>query len=83
MNLFYDLRLGYLVTTPGLDSALTELEFKAGDGEEVVLQFGRSPDNSGPTSISTSPTWAAESLSGTATVTVGVKADGDYSDGDL
>jgi|DEB0MinimDraft_6_1074348.scaffolds.fasta_scaffold01005_13 hypothetical protein len=83
MNLYYDLRLRRFVTTPGLDDALDSLEFKAGDTEEIVLQFGRSPDASAPSSVITSPTWTAESLSAGATISIGIKASGDYHDGDL
>ena len=83
MNLFFDLRLRYFVETPGLDNAVSELTFKQGDGEEVVIQFGRSPDSNGPVSVVQAPTWAAESLSATGSMKIGIKAAGDYSDGDL
>ena len=82
-NQYFDLRLGYLVETPGLDDPLTEWEVKAGDGEEVVLQFGRSDETTGPTSIATAPSWTAENLDGTATIHIGMKEAGDYYDGDL
>jgi len=44
MKLFYDLRLGYFVTAPGQESELIGLQAKAGDTEEVIVQFGRSSD---------------------------------------
>tara|TARA_Y100000593_G_scaffold9523_1_gene17311 strand:- start:312 stop:1526 length:1215 start_codon:yes stop_codon:yes gene_type:complete len=83
MNFFFDKRLGYLVKTPGLDTPLESLEVKAGDGLEVNLQYGTSPDSSVPSSVITAPSWTAESLPGGATMTLGIKAEGDYSDGDL
>ena len=83
MNLFYDKRLGYLVSTPGLDTALESLDFKAGDGVEVVLQYGSSPDTALPSSVLTAPAWTAENLPVASTMTLGIKAEGDYSDGDL
>lgn len=83
MNFFFDKRLGYLVKTPGLDTPLESLEVKAGDGLEVVLQYGTSPDSSVPSSVITAPSWTAESLPGGATMTLGIKEEGDYSDGDL
>tara|TARA_R110000772_G_scaffold78559_1_gene168560 strand:- start:14889 stop:16910 length:2022 start_codon:yes stop_codon:yes gene_type:complete len=83
MNLFFDLRLRYFVETPGLNNAVSELTFKQGDGEEVVIQFGRSPDSNGPVSVVQAPTWVAESLSATGSMKIGIKAAGDYSDGDL
>ena len=83
MNLYFDLRLRSFVETPGLDTALTDLTFKAGDGEQIVLQFGRSPSTNGPASVVQAPVWTAESLSATGSLKVGIKASGDYSDGDL
>ena len=83
MNFFFDKRLGYLVSTPGLDSALESLEVKAGDGLQVVLQYGTSPDSSVPSSVVTAPAWTSENLPAAATMTLGIKAEGDYSDGDL
>lgn len=83
MNFFFDKRLGYLVSTPGLDSALESLEVKAGDGLQVVLQYGTSPDSSVPSSVVTEPAWTSENLPVAATMTLGIKAEGDYSDGDL
>lgn len=83
MNLFFDLRLRYFVDTPGLESAITNLTFKSGDGEEIVLQFGRSPSANGPASVVQAPDWTPESLSATGSIKIGIKAAGDYSDGDL
>lgn len=83
MKLFYDLRLGYLVQAPGQDTALTSLQGKAGDGDEVVIQFGRSSDPTGTAAIITAPTWTAENLDGGTVIKVALKADGDYSDGDV
>lgn len=83
MNLYFDRRLRRFVTTPGLDDALDSLEFKAGDTEEIVIQFGTSPEASSPSSVITAPQWTAESLSAGATISIGIKASGDYHDGDL
>jgi hypothetical protein len=83
MKLFYDLRLGYLVTAPGQETALTDLAGKAGDGDEVIVQFGRSSDPTGTASIVAAQTWTPENLSGGTVITVGIKEDGDYSDGAL
>jgi len=83
MKLFYDLRLGYLVTAPGQDSALTQLQAKAGDTEEVIVQFGRSSDPTGTQAILEAPTWTAENLAGGTVITIGLKQDGKYSDGPI
>lgn len=83
MNLYFDLRTRNLVTTPGLDDTLDALTFKAGDGEEIVLQFGRSPDGATPLSVTSAPSWTAESLPSGALITIGIKESGDYSDGTL
>lgn len=83
MNLFFDKRLGTLVTTPGLDTALEAVSFKAGDGVQIVLQYGTSPDTSLPSSVVTAPSWTAENLPAASTMTLGIKAEGDYSDGNL
>lgn len=83
MKLFFDLRLGYLVQAPGQDTALTSLYGKAGDGDEVIIQFGRSSDPTGTAAIITAPTWTAENLSGGSVITVAIKEDGEYSDGTL
>lgn len=81
MKLFFDLRLGYLVQAPGQDSPLTSLIGKAGDGEEVILQFGRSSDPTGSASIVAAATWTAENLAGGTVITVGLKEEGKFSDG--
>ena len=83
MKLFYDLRLGYLVQAPGQDSPLAILQGKAGDGEEVILQFGRSSDPTGSAAIVTAATWTAENLTGGTVITVGLKQEGKYSDGTI
>ncbi len=83
MNLFFDLRLRYFVNTPGLDDPLNALTFKAGDGEELVVQFGRSPDSTTSAGINEAPNWTSESLAANSTITLGIKASGDFSDGDL
>lgn len=83
MKQFFDLRLGYLVERPGQESPLESIEFKAGDGEEVILQFGRSPDDSSSLSVVETPVWTVESLAAGGTITIGIKEEGDFSDGDL
>lgn len=82
MKLFYDLRLGYLVSAPGIDTPLDDLVGKSGDGDEVILQFGRSSDPTGSISIIAAPTWEPENLAGGTVITVGLKEAGKYSDGD-
>jgi len=81
MKLFYDLRLGYFVTAPGQESELIGLQAKAGDTEEVIVQFGRSSDPTGSEAIIGAPTWTAENLAGGTVITIGLKQDGKYSDG--
>lgn len=83
MKLFYDLRLGYFVSAPGVDSELSELYGKAGDTEEVVVQFGRSSDPTGSNSLLDAPVWTAENLAGGTVITIGLKQDGKYSDGTI
>ena len=83
MKLFYDLRLGYLVSFPGSDSALTGLQSKSGDEEEIILQFGRSSDPTGSSSIIESPEWTAENLVGGSVIKAALKLANEYSDGDL
>lgn len=83
MTLYFDRRLRRFVTVPGLDGALETLTLKAGDVEEVVVQFGRSPDGAAPNSVVTAPSWTAENLGAGALIDIGIKASGDYSDGDL
>ena len=51
MRLFFDLRLGYLVSAPGQDSGVIGLTGKAGDTTEVQIVFGRSSDTTGAASI--------------------------------
>lgn len=83
MKLFYDLRLGYFVSAPGQETPVSTLAGKAGDGDEVVIQFGRSSDPTGSASIVTAQTWTAENLSGGTVIKVGLKELGEYSDGVL
>ncbi len=83
MTLYFDRRLRRFVTVPGLDGALETLTFKAGDVEEVVVQFGQSPDGAAPNSVVSAPSWTAENLGAGALIDIGIKASGDYSDGDL
>ena len=83
MKLFYDLRLGYLVTAPGQETPLASLQAKAGDGEEVILQFGRSSDPTASSVIVDAPTWTAENLAGGTVIKIGIKEDGEYSDGTI
>ena len=83
MTLYFDRRLRRFVTVPGLDGALETLTLKAGDVEEVVVQFGQSPDGAAPNSVVTAPSWTAENLGAGALIDIGIKASGDYSDGDL
>jgi hypothetical protein len=83
MRLFFDLRLGYLVSAPGQDSGLSGLTGKAGDTTEVQIVFGRSSDPTGAASIISSPTWTPENLAGGTVITIGLKEEGDYGDGTL
>ena len=83
MRLFFDRRLGYLVTAPGQDSALSGLTGKAGDTTEVQIVFGRSSDPTGSSAIIDSPVWTPENLPGGTAITIGLKEDGDYGDGAL
>jgi hypothetical protein len=83
MKLFYDLRLGYFVSAPGQESEVPPLQAKAGDTEEVIVQFGRSSDPTGAASIVAAPTWTAENLAGGTVITIGIKQDGKYSDGTI
>lgn len=83
MRLFFDRRLGYLVTAPGQDSALSGLTGKAGDTTEVQIVFGRSSDPTGSSAIIESPVWTPENLAGGTVITIGLKEDGDYGDGAL
>jgi hypothetical protein len=83
MKLFFDLRLGYFVAAPGQESEIALLEAKAGDTEEIIVQFGRSSDPTSASAIVTAPTWTAENLAGGTAITIGIKESGDYSDGDI
>jgi hypothetical protein len=83
MNLYFDLRLRKFVTIPGQDTALESLEFKAGDGEEIVLQYGRSSESSTSGGLYEAAAWTAELLGAGHTQTIGIKESGDYSDGSL
>jgi len=84
MKLFYDLRVDRLVAAPGQDSVITGLGGKAGDGAtEVKLIFGRSSDPTAATSIVEAPTWTPENLAGGTVIKIGIKEEGDYSDGVL
>jgi len=81
MKLYYDIRLGYLVQSPGSASVLTNLEGKAGDGQEIVLQFGRSSDPVETGTIIQSGSWTAENLVGGTVITCAIKESGAFSDG--
>jgi len=81
MKLFYDIRLGYLVQSPGSSSALSSLDGKAGDGQEIVLQFGRSSDPVETGTIIQSGSWTAENLVGGTVITCAIKESGSFSDG--
>jgi hypothetical protein len=83
MKLFFDLRLGYLVQFPGGESALSSVDAKAGDTEEIILQFGRSADPTGGGSIIEAAAWEAENMPGGTVIRAAVKKAGEYSDGDL
>jgi hypothetical protein len=81
MRLFLDMRLGYLVTTPGADEPLSEISFKSGDHEELILQFGRSSDPTSVSPIFSALTWTPENLPGGSSISAGIKTDTSYSDG--
>lgn len=83
MKIFFDLRLGYLVNFPGSDSPTTGLQGKAGDDEEIQIQFGRSSNPIAATSLIDSPTWTPETLIGGTVITAGIKRADEYSDGEL
>lgn len=83
MRLFFDLRLGYLVDAPGQSSPLNSLSGKAGDGQPVEIQFGRSSDPVGGGSFFEGPTWEPEQLPGGSIIKVGIKLAGEFSDGDF
>lgn len=81
MKLFYDTRLGYLVSAPGQDSALSGFNVKAGDTEEIVLQFGKSSDPTAASSIVEAPTWTPENRGAGTVITIALKELALYSDG--
>jgi hypothetical protein len=84
MKLFFDLRIDRLVAAPGQDSVITGLAGKSGDGATPVqLIFGRSSDPTSTTSIVEAPTWTPENLPGGTVIRIGIKEDGEYSDGTL
>lgn len=83
MNLFFDIRLGYLVAAPASSQAQGDMYFKAGDSAKIVLQFGRSSDPTSSESFFQSPTWTAENLSGGSNIKLGIKQSGVYADGEL
>lgn len=84
MKLFFDLRIDRLVAAPGQDSVITGLAGKAGDGATPVqLIFGRSSDPTSTTSIVEAPTWTPENLPGGTVIRIGIKEEGEYSDGTL
>jgi hypothetical protein len=83
MKLFYDLRLGYFVAAPGQESEVSPLAAKSGDTEEIVIQFGRSSDPTSSSAIVLAPVWTAENLAGGTVITIGIKALGTYSDGEI
>lgn len=83
MNLFFDIRLGYLVSAPASSKAQGDMYFKAGDSAKIVLQFGRSSDPTSSESFFQAPTWTAENLSGGSNIKLGIKQTGVYADGEL
>lgn len=84
MKLFFDLRIDRLVAAPGQDSVITGLAGKSGDGATPVqLIFGRSSDPTSTTSIVEAPTWTPENLPGGTVIRIGIKEEGEYSDGTL
>ena len=83
MKLYFDTRLGYLVTSPGQESALTGFSLKVGDTSTIDIEFGKSADPSGTPSFISGSTWTKEQLTGGSNITIGFKEDGDYADGTL
>ena len=83
MKLFFDTRLGYLVTAPGLETPLTALVAKAGDTVPVDIEFGASSDPTGSPGIIAARTWTAAALPVSTVITIGIKESGDYVDGTL
>lgn len=83
MKLFYDLRTDQLVASPGSQTLVSGLMGKAGDGQTIVIQFGRSSDPIETGTIVQSGTWTAENLPGGTVIQIAIKEDGEYSDGAL
>lgn len=83
MKLFYDLRTDQLVASPGSQTPVSGLMGKAGDGQTVVIQFGRSSDPIETGTIVQAGTWTAENLPGGTVIQIAIKEDGEYSDGSL
>jgi hypothetical protein len=81
MRLFFDLRLGYLVEAPGQSTPSSGYIGKAGDGQPVELQFGRSPDPLGSSILFEAPTWTSTGLPGGTVIQLAIKASGEFSDG--
>jgi hypothetical protein len=81
MRLFFDLRLGYLVEAPGQSAPSSGYIGKAGDGQPVELQFGRSPDPLGSSILFEAPTWTSTGLPGGTVIQLAIKASGEFSDG--
>ena len=81
MRLFFDLRLGYLVEAPGQSTPASGYIGKAGDGQPVELQFGRSPDPLGSSILFEAPTWTSTGLPGGTVIQLAIKASGEFSDG--
>jgi len=81
MRLFFDLRLGYLVEAPGQSTPASGYIGKAGDGQPVELQFGRSADPLGSSILFEAPTWEPVQLPGGTVIQLAIKAAGEFSDG--
>jgi hypothetical protein len=81
MRLFFDLRLGYLVEAPGQSTPASGYIGKAGDGQPVELQFGRSADPLGSSILFEAPTWTSTGLPGGTVIQLAIKASGEFSDG--
>ena len=79
MRLYFDINLGYLVSTPGQDAALSGLAFKAGDEASVEVQFGRSNTYGNANAL----LWTPELLSASSNITIGLKLDTEFTDGTL
>jgi hypothetical protein len=81
MRLFYDTRLDYFVTAPGSESPATGAIGKAGDTASIEVQFGRSSDPVGNTTITEATTWTPVNLAASTNITIGIKESGQYGDG--